>query len=290
MYEPDSGTSSILQPAPETLPSTEASTRSGAARYLPLVLSTALLSAALSAGFTYLAVASQGHAAMAAPSIASPAVTVQAISLSQSDAVVRVAELARPAVVTIATAGMTGVGPFSVPSSGAGSGFVVRSDGLILTNYHVVKDSRSLTVTLAEGKELEATLVSTDQAHDLALVHVSATGLSTLALGDSSAVQVGQLAIAVGSPLGTFTDSVTQGIVSGLDRNLSVGERGTDFSEDLSGLIQTDAAVNPGNSGGPLLDINARVVGVITASSSSAQGMGFAVPINQARALIAAAK
>jgi serine protease Do len=113
--------------------------------------------------------------------------------------------------------------------------------------------------------------------------------LTPVTLGDSSAIQVGQLAIAIGSPLGTFTDSVTQGIVSGLNRDISVGDRTSQLSEDLKGLIQTDAAINPGNSGGPLLDVNGSVVGIITASDSSAQDMGFAIPINQAKEMIAKA-
>jgi serine protease Do len=286
MAQPQPGDSEIL----DSSPAPAAPARKGTARVLPLILSTALLSAGLSAGFTYAVVSSPPRAAAPTAAAPSPAASVQTVSLTQSEAVVRVAEMAKPAVVTITTTGLTGFGPFSVPSSGAGSGFIVSSNGLILTNYHVVMDSQSLTVALDDGREFDATVVSTDSSHDLALVHISATGLSTLTLGDSSAVQVGQMAIAIGSPLGTFTDSVTQGIVSGLDRDISVGERGSNFSENLSGLIQTDAAINPGNSGGPLLDVNGQVMGIITASSSTAQNMGFAIPINQAKAMIAAAK
>ena len=108
-----------------------------------------------------------------------------------------------------------------------------------------------------------------------------------MTLGDSSALQVGQLAIAIGSPLGTFTDSVTQGIVSGLDRSITVGDStAPTFTENLTGLIQTDAAINPGNSGGPLLDASGSVIGIVTASLSSAQDIGFAIPINQAKQMI----
>jgi serine protease Do len=255
-----------------------------------LVLCTALLSASLTAGFTYFVVTKRPDAA-ATPTAqaASPAADAETVSLTQTEATIRVANMAKPAVVTITTTGLTGYGPFSMPTTGAGSGFIVSSDGLLLTNYHVVMDSQSLTVDLQDGRQLEAQVVSTDRTNDLALIRIEATGLSTLELGDSDAVQVGQLAIAIGSPLGTFTDSVTQGIVSGLDRDITVGERGSNFTEDLTGLIQTDAAINPGNSGGPLLDAGGRVVGVITAHSSSAQEMGFAVPINRARALIEAA-
>jgi serine protease Do len=276
-------------PAAGAAPTAAEPARPRTARLVALVLTTALLSAGLSAGFTYVAVSTQPRAETPTAQTASPAANAQTLSLTQSEAIVRVAKLAKPAVVTITTTGLTDYGPFSMPSTGAGSGFIVSSDGLILTNYHVVMDSKSLTVALDDGRQFDARVVSTDQTHDLALVRVDATGLSTLGLADSSTVQVGQLAIAIGSPLGTFTDSVTQGIVSGLDRSISVGERGTNFTEDLTGLIQTDAAINPGNSGGPLLDAGGQVIGVITASSSSAQNMGFAIPINQAKALIAAA-
>ena len=136
---------------------------------------------------------------------------------------------------------------------------------------------------------MAATVVTTDPAHDLALIKVVATGLTAVTLGDSSTVQVGQLAIAIGSPLGTFTDSVTQGIVSGLNRSITVGDPATGAQEALAGLIQTDAAINPGNSGGPLLDASGNVVGIITASASNAQDMGFAISINQAKSMISAA-
>ena len=255
----------------------------GTTRIAPLILTSALLSAALSAGFTYVVVSSQPRAAATVTRTVAPAAGVQAVSLTQSEAIVRVAQAARPAVVTITTTGLTGFGPFSMPSTGAGSGFIVSSDGLILTNYHVIMDSQSLTVALDDGRELKATVVSTDKSRDLALVKIEATGLATLALGDSDGVQVGQLAIAIGSPLGTFTDSVTQGIVSGLDRNINVGERGSNFQESLSGLIQTDAAINPGNSGGPLLDAGGKVIGIITASSSDGPGHGLCGPSQPGR-------
>jgi S1-C subfamily serine protease len=136
---------------------------------------------------------------------------------------------------------------------------------------------------------MAAKVVTTDPSHDLALIKIAATGLTAVALGDSSTVQVGQLAITIGSPLGTFTESVTQGIVSGLNRSITVGDPATGAQEDLAGLIQTDAAINPGNSGGPLLDASGNVVGIITASASNAQDMGFAIPINQAKSMISSA-
>jgi len=133
-------------------------------------------------------------------------------------------------------------------------------------------------------------VVAVDPKHDLALIKVSATALTPLTLGDSSSVQVGQLAIAIGSPLGTFTDSVTQGVVSGLNRTITVVDQPGSSPEILVGMIQTDAAINPGNSGGPLLDAGGAVVGIITATATDSHGVGFAVAINEAKHMIAAAE
>ena len=253
-------------------------------RLAPIMVAVALLSASLSAIGTYAAITLTKPAVAAttaAPGAAQP------VNLTQSDAIVRVASMVKPSVVTITSSGTTGFSPFSVPSTGVGSGFVVSAGGLILTNNHVVTGANTLTVVLDDGRSLAATVVATDAAHDLALVKVDATGLTPVTLGDSGSVQVGQLAIAIGSPLGTFTDSVTQGIVSGVNRTITVSEQGTRNQENLTGLIQTDAAINPGNSGGPLLDASGSVIGIITASSSNAQDMGFAIPINQAKSMIA---
>jgi S1-C subfamily serine protease len=258
---------------------------SGRGRVLALVLASAFLSAGLSGVGTYLAVTMGRPAAPAAD----PSRSVPAITLTQNDAIVRVVALVKPSVVTIVVSGVTGVSPFSVPSTGAGSGFIVSADGLILTNNHVVTGAAKVTVTLDDTRQVAATVVATDASHDLAVVKIDATGLIPVTLGDSSTVQVGQLAIAIGSPLGTFTDSVTQGIVSGTDRSITVGDQVTRTEESLSGLIQTDAAINPGNSGGPLLDASGAAVGIITATASDAEGVGFAVPINQAKELIATA-
>jgi serine protease Do len=213
----------------------------------------------------------------------------QLVSVNESDAIVRVAAAVKPSVVTITTTGVSNLSPFSVPETGAGSGFIVSADGLILTNNHVVVGASTLTVTLYDTSQLTATVVATDAAHDLALVKVDGTGLTPVPLGDSGSIKVGQLAIAIGSPLGTFTDSVTQGIISGTDRTVTVGDPTTRNTENLTGLIQTDAAINPGNSGGPLLDVGGSVIGIITASASNSQGVGFAIPINQAKQMIAQA-
>jgi S1-C subfamily serine protease len=261
---------------------------SGKRRIVPLILATALLSATLSAAGTYVAFTVAPRTTVVAGTGANTS-SAQTVSLTQSQDIVRVVNMVNPSVVTISTTGTTSSGFRSQQFAGSGSGFIVSANGLILTNNHVITGASTLSVTLNNGSQLPATVVTTDAAHDLALIQVKATGLTPVTLGDSSTIQVGQLAIAIGSPLGTFTDSVTSGIVSGVNRSITVGDSTSNFTEDLSGLIQTDAAINPGNSGGPLLDANGTVVGIVTAASSGAQDMGFAIPINQAKQMINAA-
>jgi S1-C subfamily serine protease len=258
------------------------------------VLAAALLSAVLSSGGTYavvtLTAASQPATAPAAQLTSTGAAATSApVVVGSADAIVRVAAEASKSVVTITTAGLSGYSPFSVPESGVGSGFVVSATGLILTANHVVVGNTSLTVTLPDGRQVSATVVSTDPQHDVALIRASASGLVPLPLGDSSNLTVGELAVAVGSPLGTFNDTVTNGIVSALDRTITVSEPESRQQTQLSGLIQTDAAINPGNSGGPLLDASGNVIGLITAQASGAEGVGFAVPIDAAKTLMASA-
>jgi S1-C subfamily serine protease len=188
--------------------------------------------------------------------------------------------------VTITADGLTSNGPFSVPTTGVGSGLILTSNGYILTNRHVVENSRTLTVTLMDGRDLAASVVRISDTTDLALIKVDATGLPAATIGDSDSIEVGQTAIAIGSPLGTFTETVTRGVVSGLDREITVTDAATRRQTTLKGLIQTDAAINPGNSGGPLLDAAGQVIGLNTAVATSAEGLGFAIPIGAAKDLI----
>jgi S1-C subfamily serine protease len=195
---------------------------------------------------------------------------------------------ARESVVTITANGVrsNGLSPFSVPTRGVGSGVVLTADGYILTNRHVVDGSQTLAVAFSDGSDLPARIIRISEDTDLALIKVNATGLHAAAIGDSAALQVGQTAIAIGSPLGSYTETVTRGIVSGLDREITVTDESTGRQATLSGLIQTDAAINPGNSGGPLLDGAGNVVGINTAIASNAEGLGFAIPIGDASELI----
>src|SRR5262249_18308410 len=148
--------------------------------------------------------------------------------------------------------------PFGAPTQGIGSGIVLTANGYILTNRHVVEGSQSLTVELEDGRDYPATIVETANDHDLALVKIDASGLNPARIGDSSRVQVGETAVAIGSPLGTYTETVTRGIVSGLGREVTVTDEATGRNVKLTNLIQTDAAINPGNSGGPLLDASGK--------------------------------
>jgi serine protease Do len=177
-----------------------------------------------------------------------------------------------------------------IPSTGVGSGIVLTANGYILTNKHVVAGSQSLSVELADGRQFDATVVKESTETDLALIKIEATGLTPAVIGDDTTIQVGQTAIAIGSPLGTFTETVTQGIISGLGRTITVRDEQTGQPTQLDNLIQTDAAINPGNSGGPLLDATGAVVGVDTAVAGNAEGLGFAIPINAASNLIALAR
>jgi serine protease Do len=163
---------------------------------------------------------------------------------------------------------------------------ILTADGYILTNRHVVKGSQSLSVALNDGTEYPAEIVKIADDNDLALIKIDATGLKAATLGNSDTIQVGQTAIAIGSPLGTFTETVTRGVVSGLDREITVTDESTRRASTLKGLIQTDAAINPGNSGGPLLDAAGQVIGLNTAVATSAEGLGFAIPIAAAKDLI----
>jgi serine protease Do len=209
-------------------------------------------------------------------------------TVETTEDITAVVAAARESVVTITADGLStnGFSPFAVPTTGVGSGIILTADGYILTNHHVVANSRSLTVAFSDGHELPAQVVKISDATDLALIKVDATGLHAAPIGDSSAIQVGQTAIAIGSPLGTYTETVTRGIVSGLNREITVSDESTRQQTTLSGLIQTDAAINPGNSGGPLLDRSGKVVGINTAVATSAEGLGFAIPISAASDLI----
>ncbi|OGD32029.1 hypothetical protein A3C91_01580 [Candidatus Azambacteria bacterium RIFCSPHIGHO2_02_FULL_52_12] len=164
----------------------------------------------------------------------------------------------------------------------SGTGFVVSSDGLILTNKHVVsEEGAEFTALLNNGDKYPAKVLATDPVQDIAIVKIEKKNLPFLELGDSDTIATGQTVIAIGNALGEFRNTVSIGVISGLRRTITAQGGGT--SETLDDLIQTDAAINPGNSGGPLINLNGKVIGINTAMSQAAQNIGFALPINKAK-------
>ncbi len=214
-----------------------------------------------------------------------------------------IAKLAKPSIVGIRVEGTVSMGndPFGgfggfnygygygynyrqapqIRQSGAGSGIILSADGYILTNSHVVEGADTIKVLLSDEKEYDAILAGQDKTNDIAILKINADGLSTAIFGDSSQLEVGELAVAIGNPLGEVNGSVTAGIISAPERTLNID------GKDMK-LLQTDAAINPGNSGGALINSFGEVIGIVTAktASVSVEGIGYAIPINNVKSLI----
>jgi serine protease Do len=206
------------------------------------------------------------------------------VTLQENSATIDLVKKVGPSVVSINTS--TTVQSFfgAQEQEGAGTGVIVSSDGLILTNKHVVQGASTVTVTNTDGKQFQGKILAVDSTNDIAFVKVEATGLPAAELGDSENVEVGQKAIAIGNALGEYSNTVTTGVISGKQRPVQASD-GQGNTETLTNLFQTDAAINPGNSGGPLLNIDGQVIGINTAvaSGNNAQNIGFAIPINQVK-------
>ena len=263
----------------------------GSRRGATSVAVAAILSAVLAAGGTAALVRGPFAPAAAGASANPGALTVAAGATAAPSApeLTDVVASVRDSVVTITTEGFSSRGFGQIPSSGVGSGVILTADGYILTNRHVVAGSESLTVELADGRQFPATVIDQSDETDLALIKIDASGLKPAVIGDAATTPVGATVIAIGSPLGTFTETVTKGILSAIGRTITVQDEATGRPETLTNLLQTDAAINPGNSGGPLLDAYGRVIGINTAVSTDAEGLGFAIPISEAASLIAQA-
>ena len=196
--------------------------------------------------------------------------------------VAKVADIVKDVVVEITTETVTTgnrMGQFI--RKGAGSGIIVSSDGNIVTNYHVVSGAKKIAVRLSDGTEYDASLIGCDSKTDLAVIKIQASELTPAVLGDSSAMMVGETVVAVGNPLGELGGTVTSGILSALDRAITI--------DGISmRLLQTDAAINPGNSGGGLFNLNGELIGIVNAKSSGSdvEGLGFAIPTNTAKHVI----
>ena len=168
---------------------------------------------------------------------------------------------------------------------GAGTGFIVASNGYVLTNRHVVADSdATYTALLSDGTQKNGRVIFRDMTHDIALLKIEGADFKTAALGDSSALKLGQTVVAIGNALGEYNNSVSVGIISGLNRTLQAGNR--EGTETLAGVIQTDAAINPGNSGGPLLNLSGEIIGINVATVLGSSNISFSIPVNAAKALV----
>lgn len=194
--------------------------------------------------------------------------------------IAEVANRLAPAVVSILVEGRSS-------SVSAGTGMIITSDGYVLTNKHVVDGARSITIITDNNDTYEnVKLVGTDPINDVAILKVNAKDLPTVTLGDSKTIIIGQQVIAIGNALGQYQNTITSGIISGLGRSLTAYSSDYSMSEELSDMIQTDAAINAGNSGGPLVNAAGEVIGINTAVSSEGSNLGFAIPISSVKGLI----
>ena len=273
------------EPAPTPAPVASAARRP---RVGGSIIAVSLLSAVLASGGTVFALGAAGALDRPAPiSAGVQAINVgaiQPIAIDESSATIAVAAKVSPAVVRITVTDAAGNANGVIPATGVGSGVIFDSNGWILTNHHVVKGGEKFDVELKDGRVLSGKVYGIDTLTDLAIVKVDATGLPSATIGGSDALKVGQLVVAIGSPLGTYSNSVTSGIVSAKGRSIT-----TNGNQSLTNLIQTDAAINPGNSGGPLLDAGGNVIGINTAIATNSNGIGFAIPIDIARPIMAQA-
>jgi S1-C subfamily serine protease len=271
-------------------PATSGSSKRRTGAGVGTVVTASLLSAVLAAGGT--AVVLDRTGALDRGVTQSPAGSTQQtgaqqpVTIDESSAVIDAAAKAGPAVVKITTTiGAGDTSPFGAPSleSGVGSGVIYDANGWILTNRHVVEDANDdqVQVELKDGRQFVGRVYGIDTLTDLAIIKVDEPDLPVAEIGSSDGLKIGQLVVAIGSPLGTYSFSVTSGILSGKGRDIQV-----DSGQRITNLLQTDAAINPGNSGGPLVDATGAVVGINTAVATDSSGIGFAIPIDIARPIM----
>lgn len=254
-----------------------------------LALVCALLGGAAGFGGGYLASYGKGSngTTVVYEATAAPESTAENASVTTSSGmtIAEIASKAAPSVVEIQTEiTQTSYGLFggTYTSEAAGSGVIISADGYIITNNHVIEDANSITVKTFDGTTYDATLIGTDEKADIAVIKVDAAGLAAATIGDSSTITVGDTAVVIGNPLGTLGGTVTNGIISATDREITINNQAMN-------LIQTNAAINNGNSGGGLFDADGNLIGIVnakdsglTSSGATIEGLGFAIPINEA--------
>ncbi|MGI5841259.1 MAG: S1C family serine protease [Patescibacteria group bacterium] len=203
------------------------------------------------------------------------------------ESITKVVNNSLPSVVTIIQAGDDRFFGFGGSDEReVGSGFVIDGGGLIATNKHVVNNGGNIRVRFHDQEVLNVEEIFEDNSNDLAILKINKSGLSPLSLGDSNNLELGERVIAIGTVFGSLTNSVTTGIVSGLNRDINAGSSNGSNFERLTGMIQTDAAVNPGNSGGPLINLEGAVIGINTAILVSGQNVGFSIPVNRLKSFM----
>jgi S1-C subfamily serine protease len=230
-------------------------------------------------------------AALAAGVVKSDSTTItekRNIVSQEGDVLADVAKRVSPSVVSILTESQASVGFRSFTQQSAGTGIIISDSGYVLTNKHVVDGANKVEIVLADGTNYQdVEVVGTDPVNDLAFLKIKdGKNLKAAVIGDSSEMKVGEKVIAIGNALGQYQTTVTSGIISGLGRPLVAGDQASGQTEQLRNLLQTDAAINPGNSGGPLVNLSGEVIGINTAIDKQAEGIGFAIPINDAKGLI----
>ena len=206
---------------------------------------------------------------------------------NQESNIAAIAEKVGPSVVSIVTQSQTQSYQGPVSQEGAGTGILVSSDGYVMTNNHVIEGSNTVTVVDSTGQQYtNVTVIGRDPLNDVAFLKINSnTTFTPATLGNSSTVRIGQSVVAIGNALGQYSNTVTSGIISGLNRPVTA-DSGNGQTESLTDLIQTDASINPGNSGGPLLNMSGQVIGINTAIAQDANGIGFSIPINSTKGVL----
>ena len=257
----------------------------GGTRAAVIIASLALVAAGTSAVFSVLAYQKTAQPT-AYISSGMDGNTVNFVEGSVADVVNKVSQSVVSIVTSVKTTSYFGQ---SYSSQAAGTGIIVTSDGYILTNKHVIDSATSISVVLADGTTYtDVKVAAVDPLNDIAFLKISdVSGLTPATLGDSKTIQAGQQVVAIGNALGVYQNTVTSGVISGTGRTLTASDSTGSMSEKLTDMIQTDAAINSGNSGGPLINAAGQVIGINTANSYSAENMGFAIPIGAVKGMLA---